>query len=1310
MANETTTKFKVDISELKAGIQEANRQIALANSEFKQASAGMEKWSQDADGLSAKLTQLKTVTGQYENILGELQGQYEKVVAEQGENSQGAVDLKIKINSLKGAIKQNNAAIERYETQLESVKNESDDSRTSLEKLNDSISDQEDDVDSLKKKYANLVLEQGKNSKEAKQTAKEIEKLSKELADNKKKVTTAEKAADDLSDALDDVGDSAEGAQDGFTVLKGALSTFAGNVLTGVANGIKDIGSSILGLGESTREYRGLMNKLDAAAKDSGMSTDFVKKKYEDLYGVLGDETAAQTTISNFLAMDASGKDLNKLIDVSTGIWAKYGDSIPLDGLAESINETKRVGAVTGGLADALNWAGISEDEFNKKLEACSNEQERQQLIIETLDSAYGDISDTYQKNNKDIIEANKANARYQEVLAEVGAKVEPVTTALKNGFSGLLEKAMSLVDDVDMSAFTEKIEQGFTVLTNDVLPAVKDGFGWILDHKDELIAGLAGIAAGFVAFKVVSIIQSVTNAMKGMTLAQAALNLVMNMNPISLVVSAIAGLVTAFVVLWNKSESFRQFWIDLWEKIKTAGSTAIETITTFFSGLGEDIGTFLSGAYTKVVEWAKNMITKAKESGSGFLEKIVEFFTQLPGKIGSFFTTAYSKAVAWANQMVNKAKDTGTRFLNNIVTFFTQLPGKIWTFLTNAISKVTLFATGIINKAKQAGSDFLNKIIEYVTQLPGKVWTHLSNVITKVTTFATRIVDKAKEAGSDFLNKVIEYVKQLPGKTWTWLNNTITKAGTFASDMLSKAKQAGSDFVDKVIEYVKGLPGKVADKLTEVVDKVVSWGSDMMTKGQQAAQDLLDTVVAKIKEIPGKVGEIGSDIVEGLWNGINDMGSWIGSKIQGFGDSVLSSLKNFFGIHSPSRVFRDEIGKNIVLGIAEGIGKNTGKAVTSIHKLADKMLKKAKEANGNYTEVGQQVIEKMTSGVNSYADKAVSSVKSLINKQVKAMTEANKKNKSKYESAGKSVIEAYESAMESASTKAIATLNTKLEEISASAQEKYDRVADMQASMNQMLAESGELYEVDEQGNLILRNLENDINDLNQYNANLSNLRGRVSESLMDEITQMGIDEALAYSNALLSMTDAELAEYNRIYNEKQALASSISSTFYADRVSAIKSEYTEKVESAFAETKTKLEEAGKNALDGFVDGMTKGTGKASKAVKKVAKSLVKAMKKALKINSPSKVFEELGIFSGLGYRNGFVETLESAKKKITSAAQFGLRTNAGVSGGNGSVSNVYNYNFNQTNNSPKALSRLDIYRQTRNQLKQVKGGVVYA
>ena len=102
--------------------------------------------------------------------------------------------------------------------------------------------------------------------------------------------------------------------------------------------------------------------------------------------------------------MGMSTEKNNKLIHAATGIWAQYGDSIPLDGLMESVNETANVGQVTGNLADALNWAGISEDDFNKKLEKCKNTQERQQLIVDTLDGKYGNLADTYKNTNSATI------------------------------------------------------------------------------------------------------------------------------------------------------------------------------------------------------------------------------------------------------------------------------------------------------------------------------------------------------------------------------------------------------------------------------------------------------------------------------------------------------------------------------------------------------------------------------------------------------------------------------------------------------------------------------------------------------------------------------------------------------------------------------------------------------------------------------------------------------------------------------------------------------------------------------------------
>lgn len=760
--NETTTKFKVDISELKKAMQDARKQVAYANSEFKEASSSMDDWSKSSDGISAKLKQLNSNLKSQETVLNEYERILEEVKKEYGDNSAEVLEWATKLNNQKAVVNKTKKEIAGYEDALTEVA--------------------------------------------------EAERI-------------ASRTGQDVSEVLNDIAKEAEDAGDGFTVLKGTVATFAGNVLTGLVSGLKDAAVNLLGLAESTREYRDQMSKLNSAGTEAGYGVDYVKDKYKDLYGVLGDETATTTTISNFMAMSAEEDTLNSLLNSSIGIWAKYGDSIPLDGLAESINETSKVSKVTGNLADALNWAGINEDDFNAKLEACTSEQERQKLIADTLNSTYGDLSKSYQSSNKTIIDANKANADYTNTMAEMGARIEPVTVTLKTGFTGLLQEILKLVQDVDMEAFTSKIEEGFAVLKDDVLPAVKEGLGWILDNKDALVAGLAAIASGFVAFKVVTIVQGLVSAFKawqiatkGMTIAQHALNLAMSLNPIGIVIALIAALVAAFIYLWNNSEEFREFWIKLWEKIKEFCSNAIEAIVKFF---------------TETIPEA--------------LDKMVTFLKELPVKFALWLLNTINKVIEWRAEMIAKAKDTAL----------------------------------------------------------------------------------------NFLNKIIEFIQQLPSKIWTWLLETITKIVQWRIDMFNKAVEIASGFVNKIIEWVKTLPSKVFEWLTSTLLKVAAFGLDLAAKGREAGQNLLDTLVNKVKEIPEKIRSIGSDIVKGLWNGINDMASWIGGKIQGFGEGVLGGIKDFFGINSPSKVMADEVGKWLPEGIAVGITKNAKSTLTAMKDLA---------------------------------------------------------------------------------------------------------------------------------------------------------------------------------------------------------------------------------------------------------------------------------------------------------------------------------------------------------------------------------------
>ena len=816
--NETTTKFKVDISELKKSMQDAKRQISIANSEFKNVSSSMDDWSKSTDGISAKLKQLDSNLKSQKTILKSLEQQYEQVVAEQGEGSAAADRLKVSINNQKAAINKTEREISNYEKSLDEVS--------------------------------------------------EAEKI-------------AAKTGKSVADVLDDIDDKAEKAGDGFTVFKGAVATFAGNAITSLVGGIKDAASNILNLADETREYRTELGKLDTAFSTAGHTTDAATKTYKDLYAVLGDEGQSVEAANMLAKLCKSEEDLSKWTKIATGVYGTFGASLPVEGLAEAANETSKTGAITGSLADALNWAGVSEDKFQESLDKCSSEQERQKLITDTLNGLYSEAAKKYEETNGAVMDANRAQSDYTDTMATLGEKVEPITTKVKEGFNQLLEKILELVGDVDMEAFTSKIEEGFKVLTDDVLPAVKDGLGWILDNKDSIIAGLAGIAAGFVAFKVVSLIQGVVGAIKafkaaneGATVAQWLLNVAMNANPIGLIIAAIVALVAAFVVLWKKSEGFRNFWIGLWDKIKEACSVAKEWIGEKIEEIGKFFTETLPNFFKGVIEWIK-------KNWKSILLFLVNPFAGL-------FKYFYDNN--------SKFKE----FVDNAIKYIKELPSKVWTWLVNTINKITTWRNNMINKAKEAALGFINKVVEFVKQLPSKVWTWLVNVVSKVASWGLNMATKAKEVATKFVTSVVNFIKQLPSKIWTWLSNAASK--------------------------------------------VVSWGSSLASKGREAATRLLNAIVDKVKSIPSKLLSIGKDIVKGLWNGIGNATSWLKSKIKGFVGDVTGWLKKFFKIGSPSKLMRDEIGRWLPEGMAVGIDRNAKSVLSSMRNLASDTLGVARD------------------------------------------------------------------------------------------------------------------------------------------------------------------------------------------------------------------------------------------------------------------------------------------------------------------------------------------------------------------------------
>lgn len=231
----------------------------------------------------------------------------------------------------------------------------------------------------------------GRLQDEAKDTQRRIDGIDEDPVEDVKK------AADDAGDALKDAGDDASHFGD---MLK------AGAIVEGVSSLV----DSMSQLAEETKEYQKIMGSLEVSSEKAGYTAEETSQTYQQLYGVLGDDQTAATTTANLQALGFSQERLTQLTNAAIGAWATYGDSIPIDGLAESINETIQAGQVTGTFADVLNWAGTSEDDFNSKLENAADSTERANIVMEELArQGLMEAGEAWQKNNESLVESNQA-------------------------------------------------------------------------------------------------------------------------------------------------------------------------------------------------------------------------------------------------------------------------------------------------------------------------------------------------------------------------------------------------------------------------------------------------------------------------------------------------------------------------------------------------------------------------------------------------------------------------------------------------------------------------------------------------------------------------------------------------------------------------------------------------------------------------------------------------------------------------------------------------------------------------------------
>lgn len=541
------------------------------------------------------------------------------------------------------------------------------------DKLSAVIDMQSDELENAKKAYTDYILSGEKSRKKAKELAGNIKKLAKELNDNEEKLSDAQDAAEKLAGGLKKTGDSAEKSKDGFSVMRGAASDLVAKGITKIAESCIDAIKNIYGLSESTREYREDMGKLKTAFEAAGQSTELATETYKNFYSVLGEEDRSVEAVNHLAKFVETEQDMQKWTDICAGVWGTFGDSLPVEGLTEAANETAKVGEVTGVLADALNWAGVNQEDFQTYLDKCSTEQERAAYITEMLNSLYGDAAEKYKENNASIIDARKANSEYTDTVAEMGEIIEPITTKVQEGFTLILQKVIDLISNGDIESFGDRIDEAFGDFVDSVLPKIISAMDWIANNTG-LLTGIA-VAIGAVAAAI-----GIMNAV------MAVQNAIMLASPVTWIVLAIVAAIAALIAIIV-------LCVKHWDEIKAAAMSAVEWIV----GAWQSVATWLND---NVIQPIANFFTNLWDGIMAGIDGMVAFFTTAFESLAGIVRAPINAVVSIINGAIDGINSIGF----DIPDWVPFIGGK--KFSVN-IPKLPEFATGgITNGLSIAGED----------------------------------------------------------------------------------------------------------------------------------------------------------------------------------------------------------------------------------------------------------------------------------------------------------------------------------------------------------------------------------------------------------------------------------------------------------------------------------------------------------------------------------------------------------------------------------------------------------------------------
>ena len=693
------SEYRRALSQITQNLREVSSEMKIVTSTYEKNDTSTDALTAKSDVLNKRLeeqkSKLKLVSDQYKQYQNAVKQSADEhtQLGEKLENAKG------KLASIEAQSGKNTKEYEEQKKAVDDLQKQYDESTTAQDKN--------------KKSLSQLAVQMNNAKADVIKTTKEIDNLGKESDGSAKQV-------DDLSKKMGDADGASKNLNGGFTVLKGTMANLASQAISKIVDGFKSLVGGAVDYQKSMEYYTtsftvmtGSADKASETVKklaDIGAKTPFDMPQLADATSLLMNFgfNADDAVDSMMMLGDISQGNADKL-DTITRAYGKMSSAqkVSLEDINMMIdagfNPLQEISEHTGesmqSLYDRISHGKMSVDEITESMKRSTSEGGKyfksMDAQSQTLDGRLSTLSDT--------------------INSKLGEALQPI---LQKAADEWIPNVTNAIDNMDIDSVVSVID--------DIVSAVGDLFGFIMNNGDTIISLVAGIGTAMMVWNVASMINGVVSAVKafqvaneGASVAQALLNGVMNANPIMLVVTLLAGLIATIITLWNTNEGFRNAVISVWNAFKSTVGNAITAVGGFignliswFQALPGRIGGFLGGVIGNVQRWASNMVSRASETGSNFVSRVVSFIRGLPSAVWNWLSSTLNNAWNFAGQLARAGANAASGLVNNIIGKIRSLPSQLYNWgvdmvkgiangIRNAIHHVTSAVSAVANKIK---------------------------------------------------------------------------------------------------------------------------------------------------------------------------------------------------------------------------------------------------------------------------------------------------------------------------------------------------------------------------------------------------------------------------------------------------------------------------------------------------------------------------------------------------------------------------------------------------------------------------------